>query len=131
MLWWTDKRFQRGAALWKAGKVEANGARGQYYVQGSARYLTASAWAACGERCTCPDYSKRGKRCKHVVAANLAEAEARIMGLMAKGWTLERVHEYLTGLGIQGVKPEHEPMWEALMWVVWVKMGVEPQGAGA
>ena len=72
-------RRLRGLRLAASGMVRANGAAGQYYVDsdtGDGRYLAATVSARCGERCTCPDHTTRGARCKHVYAA-MAWAEGR------------------------------------------------------
>lgn len=60
-------RQQRAQAIVASGGVRKNGTG--YYVASQSQAHT-EYWAST-ERCTCPDYKKRGGPCKHMLAVRL------------------------------------------------------------
>lgn len=90
----TQARYDRALAILAADLVTSNGSDGQYYVKsqsGNGRYLVRVGRVGT-PLCNCPDFRRRGWRCKHVLAAELLEerqaqdaaAQAYLDGLTAK-----------------------------------------------
>lgn len=128
MVTYEPKRLAKGLAIWKAGQVSHNGARGQYYVasqSGNGRYLAATDWADCGRRCTCKDFQANKQTCKHIVAAELAEAADRITHKIEAGTSLDHVRTELMRLACAGMPGRMLKKWEPL-WIVANELAGEP-----
>ena len=123
----TQTRQERGIDIYRAGQVNPNGAPGQWYVasqsQPGYKHLTATPWAACGPRCDCQDYQKRGGPCKHIWAASIAEAARRVLRRWENGEKLSVIEEDLAVMGISGVPAEVSLGWESYLRATQILMG--------
>jgi len=128
MVTYETKRLAKGLALWRAEAVSPNGHPGQYYVtsqSGNGRYLSATAWAKCGRRCTCKDYQVNKRTCKHIIAAEMAEAADRIARKIEGGVDLERIRSELLRMACAGMSGIALMKWEPL-WIVANELAGEP-----
>ena len=90
----TLARFDRAQGILAAGAVSTNGADGQYYVasqSGNGRRYLVRVGRVGAPLCNCPDFQRRGHRCKHILAAELHEDR--------QGQAVQRAQTYLDGLG--------------------------------
>jgi len=122
-----NPRLDKALLIWRAGQVSPNGQVAVYLVASQSRdglrHLASTPWSEPGVGCTCEDFERRAKPCKHIYAASLVEAEKHIRIRLANGESLQSIETDLLHRAAHGIPAEHETAWLAYWWATQELVG--------